>query len=83
LGGVQGVPELGVLSHAVAVAADRHDVAVVARETGTGLRWHSTSRAGLRMTGGTLDRYDRGLMDSWYLTNLYSADGHLLWTREF
>jgi hypothetical protein len=37
----------------------------------------------LRVTGGTLDMYDWGLVDSWYLTNLYSADGNLLWTRQF
>jgi hypothetical protein len=33
-------------------------------------------------TGGTLDMFDWGLVDSWYLTNAYGADGALLWTDE-
>jgi hypothetical protein len=37
----------------------------------------------LRVTGGTLDMLDWGLVDSWYLTNMYSADGDLLWTHQF
>jgi len=37
----------------------------------------------LRVTGGTLDMLAWGLVDSWYLTNMYSANGDLLWTREF
>jgi len=37
----------------------------------------------LRVTGGTLDMLDWGLIDSWYLTNMYSASGDLLWARGF
>ncbi|HKU14193.1 MAG TPA: hypothetical protein VJQ52_07330 [Steroidobacteraceae bacterium] len=35
------------------------------------------------VTGGTLDQLPWGPMDSWYLTNSYSAEGQVLWTREF
>jgi hypothetical protein len=34
------------------------------------------------VTGGVLDMFGWGVVNSWYLTNTYAPDGDVVWSRE-